>query len=124
MQESATAEDFLFEKAAAGNTAIAIEKPGPKDSDTLLEKDDVEKAKMAGDSALKQAITEMAVNVTQEKNSTEKAEIAAKENSTEMAVESTPQEDSKEKPELATDQEDFDLVINEDPKKVYLDSGT
>ena len=113
MKENATTEDLPFakEKAVAGDTAIAMEKPGPKDSDTLPERDDMEKAKMAADT-------------TPEKVSTEKAEMAAEEDSTEMAADSTPKEDSQEKAELAADQEDLELVVAEDPKKVNLNSGT
>ena len=104
MQESAK------EKAAAGDTTIAMEKPGPEDSDTPPEKDDMEKAKMAD-------------NTTPEKVSTEKAEMAAQEDSIEMAADSTPKEDSQEKAELAADK-DFELVITEALKKVDFNLST
>ena len=44
---------------------MQLEKPGPEDSDTFPVKDDIEKAKMTGDSPLKQAPDEMAINTNE-----------------------------------------------------------
>ena len=49
-----------------------------------------------------------------EKDTTEKAE---------MAADTPPEKDTLEKAEMAADQEDLELVVTEDPKKVNLNSG-
>ena len=79
-----------------------MEKPAPEDSDTPPEKDTTEKAEIAADTP-------------PEKDTPEKAE---------MAADTTLQKDTPEKAELAADQEDLELVVAEDPKKVNLNSGT
>ena len=127
MQDNASALLFAFlpfaeEKAAARSTAIAMERPGPEDSNTLPEKDDVEKTKVTGDSPLKQAPAEMAIPATPEKVSTKNAEMAAPEDSIKTEVDSTPKEDSQEKAKLAADQ-DFELDVAEALKKVDLNFG-
>ena len=111
----------MEEKAAVRSTAIAMERPGPEDSDTLPEKDDVEKTKVTGDSPLNQVPDEMAIESTPEKASTRNAEMAAREDSTEMEVDSTPREDSQEKAELAAEQ-DFELVVTDALEKVDINS--
>ena len=127
IQENPTAHLFEFlpfaeEKAAVRYTAIVIEKPAPDDSSALPGTDEVEKAKMTGNSLLKQAFDEMAINATPEKASARNAEMAAQEDSTEMEVDATRKEDSQEKAQLAVDQH-FELVITKALEKVNITSG-
>ena len=125
-KENATAHLFPFlpfveEKAATRQTAIMMEKPGPEDNDTLTEKNDVEKSKITGDSLLKQAPDEMAIDTTLEKVSIRDAEMAACKNSKEMQVDSIPREDSQEKAEATTEQ-DFELAVTDAMRKVDINS--
>ena len=88
-QENATAHLFVLlpfaeENVATRYTAIAMEKTGPEDADTLPEKDDVEKAKITGDSPLKQDPVEMAIDTTPQKASNREDKLATREDSTEM----------------------------------------
>ena len=84
-KENATAEDLPFskEKVAVGDDTIAMEKPGPEDSDTT-ETDDVEKAKEAEDTTPEKATTKMGADATPRKVSTEIAKIETQEVSSEI----------------------------------------
>ena len=73
-----------------------MKKTGLENFDTLPEKDDIEKAKMASDSTLKQVTFETADDATPEKATAELAD-----NATKVAVDSTPRKVSAKIPEMA-----------------------
>ena len=106
-------QDFATtqEKAAAGDAAITMEKPGPEDCNILPEKNNVEKAKKAADFFPKKVSMRMAANLPPKKVSTE------------MAVDATSKRGFLEKANSAPKQ-DFGLVVVEDPEKVSLNSVT
>ena len=125
-QENATAHLFVLlpfaeENIATRYTAIAMEKTGPEDADTLPEKDDVEKAKITGDSPLKQDPDEMAIDATPQKASNRDDKVAPREGSKEMQVDSVPKAESQEKSERVTEQ-DFELVVTDALEKIDIKS--
>ena len=125
-QENTTAHLFALlpfaeEKVATRNTTIPMEKPVSEDIDTLPEKDGIEKAEITGDSLLKQAPAEMAIDATPQKIFDRDAKMPVWENFDEMQVDSIPKEDFQEKAELATNQ-DFELGIADALEKVDINS--
>ena len=112
---------FAEEKAATRYTAIAMEEPEPEGTNTLPEKNDVEKTKITGDSLLKQGPDEMAIDIPLEEVSTRHTEMAAGEDSNEMQADSIPREDSQEKAEFTTEQ-DYELVVIDALEKIDINS--
>ena len=94
----------------------------PEDTNTPPERDDVEKTKITGDSLLKQAPDEMAIDAILQKVSTRDADMAAREDSTKMQVDSIPKEDSQEKAEYTTEQ-NFKLVVTDALEKIDINSN-
>ena len=126
IEENATA--YLFEllplaeeKVATRDITIAMEKTGLEDTGALPKKDDIEKAKITGDSPLKQDPDEMAIVATPQKVSNRDAEMAAREDSTEMQVDSISKEDSQEKAKYTTEQ-DFKLFVTNALEKININS--